>query len=50
MIMNSINTAHVTASVIGLGVLVGNPAELLYQKLGFIKGPAYFNLIYTKCA
>lgn len=48
MIMNSINTAHMTSSVIGLGVLVGNPAELLYQKLGFIKGPAYFNLVYIK--
>lgn len=47
IILNSINTAHVTSPVIGLGVLVGNPAELLYQKLGFIKGPVYFNLTYT---
>lgn len=46
MILNSINTAHMTSPVIGLGVLVGNPAELLYQKLGFTAGPAYFNLIY----
>jgi ribosomal protein S18 acetylase RimI-like enzyme len=44
MILNSINTAHRTSSVIGLGVLVGNPAELLYQKLGFVSGPAYFNI------
>lgn len=48
MILNSINTAHMTSPVIGLGVLVGNPAELLYQKLGFAAGPAYFNLTYTK--
>jgi ribosomal protein S18 acetylase RimI-like enzyme len=48
MIMNSINTAHMISPVIGLSVLAGNPAELLYQKLGFIAGPAYFNLIYTE--
>lgn len=48
MILNSINTAYLTSQVIGLGVLVGNPAELLYQKLGFISGPAYFNLTYAK--
>lgn len=48
MIMNSINTAHMISPVIGLGVLVGNSAELLYQKLGFIAGPAYFSLIYAK--
>lgn len=48
MILNSINTAHMTSQVIGLGVLVGNPAELLYQKLGFFSGPAYFNLTYVK--
>lgn len=47
MIMNSINTAHVISPVIGLGVLVGNPAELLYQKLGFISGPSYFYLEYV---
>lgn len=46
MILNSINTAHKTSPVIGLGVLIGNPAELLYQKLGFISGPAYFSLTY----
>lgn len=44
MILNSINAAHINSPVIGLGVLVGNPAELVYQKLGFIAGPAYFNL------
>jgi ribosomal protein S18 acetylase RimI-like enzyme len=48
MILNSINAAHMSSPVIGLGVLVGNPAELLYQKLGFIGGPAYFNLAYEK--
>lgn len=48
MIMNSINTAHMISPVIGLGVLVGNPAELLYQKLGFIAGPEYFSLTYAK--
>lgn len=48
MILNSINTAHRISPVIGLGVLVGNPAELLYQKLGFIGGPAYFNLIFEQ--
>jgi ribosomal protein S18 acetylase RimI-like enzyme len=48
MILNSINAAHMTSPAIGLGVLVGNPAEVLYEKLGFISGPAYFNLEYSK--
>lgn len=48
MMMNSINTAHMDSPVIGLSVLVGNPAELLYQKLGFVAGPAYFSLTYEK--
>jgi ribosomal protein S18 acetylase RimI-like enzyme len=48
MILNSINTAHLSSPVIGLGVLVGNPAEVLYKQLGFIAGPAYFNLTYAK--
>lgn len=46
MILNSINSAHMTSPVIGLGVLAGNPAELLYQKLGFAAGPAYISLTY----
>ncbi|WP_160687634.1 GNAT family N-acetyltransferase [Clostridium sp. C2-6-12] len=48
MMMNSINIAHTISPVIGLGVLVGNPAELLYKKLGFIEGPPYFSLTYEK--
>jgi ribosomal protein S18 acetylase RimI-like enzyme len=48
MIMNSISTAHMNSPVIGLGVLAGNPAELLYQKLGFIAGPAYYSFTYAK--
>lgn len=48
MILNSINTAHMNSPAIGLGVLAGNPAELLYQKLGFASGPAYFSLTYAK--
>lgn len=48
MIMNSINNVYRISPVIGLGVLVGNPAELLYRKLGFIDGPAYFSLTYVK--
>lgn len=48
MMLNSINTAHKTSPVTSLGVLVGNPAEALYKKLGFASGPAYYSLIYTK--
>ena len=48
MIMNTINTAHRISPIIGLGVLAGNPAEVLYQKLGFISGPLYFYLTYDK--
>lgn len=46
MMMNTISIAHIISPVIGLGVLVGNPAELLYQKLGFIDGPEYCSLTY----
>ncbi|GFZ30381.1 hypothetical protein CSC2_09070 [Clostridium zeae] len=46
MILNSINNANKISPVIGLGVLVGNPAQILYQNLGFIKGPEYFSLAY----
>ena len=41
MMRVSISAAHSISPVIGLGVLVGNPAELLYQKLGFIPRPSF---------
>ena len=48
MILNSINTAYKVSPVIGLGVMVGNPAELLYNEIGFISGCEYYDLTYTK--
>ncbi len=42
----SISAAHRVSPVITLGVLIGNPAEHLYRKLGFAPGPSYNNLIY----
>ncbi len=41
MMRTVISTAHSISPVIGLGVLVGNPAENLYQKLGFTPRPSF---------
>lgn len=41
MMRSAISTAHTVSPVIGLSVLVGNPAENLYQKLGFTPRPSY---------
>lgn len=41
MMRTAISTAHSVSPVIGLGVLAGNPAENLYQKLGFAPRPSY---------
>lgn len=46
MMAHTINTAHLVSPVIGLGVLVGNPSENLYRKLGFISQPSYTDLAY----
>lgn len=46
MMTNSISTAHSVSPVIGLGVLVGNPAENLYSKLGFLAAPSYAELTF----
>lgn len=46
MMLNSINTAHSFSPVVTLDVLVGNPAELLYKKLGFTPFPSYSDLTY----
>lgn len=47
MMLRTINIAHTISPVITLGVMVGNPAEQLYNKLGFSSGPSYCNLTYT---
>ena len=41
MIRQVLDTAHKCSPVILLGVLHGNPAETLYHKLGFRRGPVY---------
>jgi ribosomal protein S18 acetylase RimI-like enzyme len=46
MMLNSIGKASSISPVITLGVMVGNPAELLYSKVGFVKGPEYSELEY----
>ncbi len=48
MILKSIEIAYEVSPVITLGVMVGNPAEKLYKKLGFIAGPSYSNLSCAK--
>jgi ribosomal protein S18 acetylase RimI-like enzyme len=47
MMLNSINIASSISPVITLGVMTGNPAELLYNKIGFIAAPKYSDLYYT---
>lgn len=39
MIRAAIGAAHPTSPVIGLQVVLGNPAERLYRALGFVPGP-----------
>ena len=46
MMLNSIDKANSISPVITLGVMVGNPAELLYRKIGFLRGPEYSELHY----
>lgn len=48
MMLNSINKASEISPAITLGVMVGNPAELLYKELGFFPGCEYYNLILAK--
>ena len=47
MMLKSINDASPMSPVITLGVLIGNPAEKLYKKVGFTPGPSYSELIFT---
>jgi len=47
MILNTINKASSVSPVITLGVMVGNPAELLYDKVGFRRYPEYSELYYS---
>ncbi len=44
MMLHSIGKASSISPVITLGVMVGNPAESLYRKLGFVAGPKYSEL------
>lgn len=46
MLLHSISAAHALSPVIGLQVLAGNPAEQLYQHLGFLAGPAFTELVH----
>ena len=48
MICKAIQAAHERSPVVTLGVMVGNPAELLYRELGFVAGKAYWNWTYRK--
>jgi len=47
MICKAINEASAISSVITLGVLIGNPAEILYRDVGFAPGPRYSELVCT---
>lgn len=48
MMLKAISDASVISPVITLGVLVGNPAENLYKKIGFTAGPGYSELIFKE--
>ena len=47
MMLKSINDAHAVSPVMTLGVLVGNPAEILYKEIGIASGPSYSELSFT---
>ena len=47
MMLNSISIASDASPVTTLCVMIGNPAELLYKKIGFAAGPSYSDLIYS---
>ena len=44
MMLHTIEKASDVSPVITLGVMIGNPAELLYQKIGFRKGARFSRL------
>lgn len=46
MMLKAISEASVISPIITLGVLIGNPSEILYKKLGFLPGSSYSELIY----
>lgn len=48
MMQYSISAAHSTSPVITLQVLIGNPAVHLYEKLGFVAGPSFTDMVYNK--
>jgi ribosomal protein S18 acetylase RimI-like enzyme len=45
MMTHTISIAHSVSPVIGLGVLVGNPAANLYRKLGFVAKSSFTDLV-----
>lgn len=47
MMLNSISIANDVSPVTTLGVMIGNPAESLYKKIGFTAGPRYSELKYA---
>jgi len=46
LLKHSISAAHKDTTVVKLHVLIGNPAEYLYRKLGFISGPSFIDMKY----
>jgi GNAT superfamily N-acetyltransferase len=48
MIKHSITAAYSITPVIKLHILIGNPAEHLYQRLGFVAGPRFTDMKYKK--
>jgi ribosomal protein S18 acetylase RimI-like enzyme len=46
MILRSINESSSVSPVITLGVMIGNPAKILYKEIGFKGGPIYTELKY----
>ena len=44
MLRHTISAAHKDTPAIKLHVLIGNPAESLYRKLGFVPGPSFTDM------
>ncbi len=48
MLKHALNEAHKTSRAMRLAVTVGNNAESLYRRLGFVPGPRFTNMVYKK--
>jgi ribosomal protein S18 acetylase RimI-like enzyme len=47
MVKHALHQAHKTSPAVKLVVTIGNPAESLYRRLGFLPGPRFTRMVYS---